>query len=76
MQAIQKTTDISMQIENLKVEMKFETYLETILYYYQELTDLDMDAIAKLLNQKIKGCLEVESQNAGLIKKDNMVRLL
>jgi hypothetical protein len=66
--------DFSLHIEQLKQEKQFDTYTETIVYFFETQSDHEMEDIAKLLNKRIKDFLEVEAQSKGLIK-DTTVKL-
>jgi len=67
--------DFSMHIEKIKAERSFETYTEAVVWFYENETDHEMTEIAKMLNPKIIGAIEYESEQAGLLKTTN-VRLM
>ncbi|AND75067.1 hypothetical protein pf16_144 [Pseudomonas phage pf16] len=60
--------EFSLYIEKLKVEREFDTYMETIMYFYENETDHEMADIAKMLNRKIIGELQLEGEASGLLK--------
>lgn len=68
--------EFSLMIEAMKVEKGFETYTETIVWFYTNETDHEMAEIAKMLNRKIIGCIENEATAAGLLKDTPKVRLM
>lgn len=68
--------EFSLYIEALKEEKGFDTYTETIVWFYTNETDHEMTEIAKMLNRKIIGCIENEASAAGLLKDTPKVRLM
>ena len=68
--------EFSLMLEALKDEKGFETYTETVVYFYTNETDHEMSEIAKMLNRKIIGCIENEATAAGLLKDTPKVRLM
>lgn len=68
--------EFSLMLEALKEEKGFETYTETVVYFYTNETDHEMPEIAKMLNRKIIGCIENEATAAGLLKDTPKVRLM
>ncbi len=74
MTGFKSSSDFSMYLENLKRDKQLDSYTDTILYFYENQSDHEMEDIAKLLNKKIKDQLEVEAQQRGLIK-DSSVKL-
>lgn len=67
--------DFSLYIEELKVKMEFETYMETVVYYYENETDHEMEDIAKMLNQKIRDSLHLEAMERGMMKENDIVQI-
>lgn len=67
--------DFSIYIEELKMKMEFDTYMETIVYFYENETDHEMEDIAKMLNQKIKNNLHLEAMERGMMKENNIVQI-
>lgn len=67
--------EFSLHIERLKVEREFDTYMETIMWFYENETDHEMADIAKMLNRKIIGELQLEGEASGLLKGAAGVRL-
>lgn len=67
--------DFSLYIEELKVKMEFETYMDTVVYYYENETDHEIEDIAKMLNQKIKDNLHLEAMERGMMKENDIVQI-
>lgn len=67
--------DFLLYLEELKVKMGFETYMETVVYYYENETDHEIEDIAKLLNQKIKDSLHLEAMERGMMKENDIVQI-
>lgn len=67
--------EFSLHIEKIKAEREFETYMEAIMYFYENETDHDMVDIAKMLNRKIIGELQIEGEASGQLKGSDVVRL-
>jgi len=66
--------EFSLYIESIKQEKSFDTYTETIEWYYENETDHEMSDIAKMLNAKIINTIQLEAESKGLLKS-NTVRL-
>lgn len=66
--------EFSLHIETLKQKHEFDTYTETIAWFYEHETDHEMEDIAKMLNQKIVNTIQFEAESRGLLKV-NSVRL-
>lgn len=63
-----KVNDLPQRIERIKREMEFDTYMETILWLQEHETDVEMEEIAKNLNQKIIDNLRDEAINSNMLK--------
>ena len=61
--------DFSLYIEKLKYELCFETFIETISYFYENESDSEMKDVSKMLNQKIIDNITNEAQKLNLIKE-------
>lgn len=69
-------TDFCLYIEQLKEQLGFDTYLETITYYIEHDTDLDYDKVAKALNTKILDNIRIEAMQLNMLKpKEEVVTL-
>lgn len=67
----------SLRIEEIKKEKQFDSYIEAVVYFYENDTDQEMGDITKMLNQKILDCIEYEAQEQKLLKhNDPIVRLM
>lgn len=69
-------SEFSLHIEKLKEENGFESYTETVAWFYENETDHDMEDIVKMLNPKIIGSIQYEAEERGLLKDSNIVRLV
>lgn len=70
-------TQFSLHIEEIKKIKNFDTYIEAIVYFYENETDQEMSDITKMLNQKILDRIEYEAQENNLLKyNDPVVRLM
>ena len=61
------TIDLNLTIEEL-VREKELSYIDAVLYYAQT-SEIEPEAMAKMLNQSIKDKIEVEAQELHLLKK-------
>lgn len=59
--------EFCLYLESLKAKHKLETYMETLLYFYENETDKEMEDIAKMLNKKIIDCIEREASMSNMI---------
>ena len=60
--------DFSLYIEELQTKHGFDTLRETIVYFYENETDQEMEEIAKLLNRRLREKLECEATENRLLK--------
>ena len=65
-------SEFNIHLENLKVEHGFETYIETLVYYYDNETDLEFNEIVKLLNRRIIGFIIKEAEQSLAVKSIKM----
>ena len=61
------TIDLNLTIEKL-VKEKELSYMEAVLHY-SEKSEIEPEAMAKMLNQSIKDKIEVEAQELHMLKK-------
>ena len=61
------TIDLNLTIEKL-VKEKELSYMEAVLHY-SEKSEIEPEAMAKMLNQSIKDKIEVEAQDLNMLKK-------
>ena len=61
------TIDLNLTIEEL-VREKELSYIDAVLYYAQT-SEIEPEAMAKMLNQSVKDKIEVEAQKLHLLKR-------
>ena len=61
------TIDLNLTIEQL-VKEKELSYMDAVLHYAQK-SEIEPEAMAKMLNQSIKDKIEVEAQELHLLKR-------
>ena len=61
------TIDLNLTIEQI-VKDKQLPYMEAVLYYAQT-SEIEPEAVAKMLNQSVKDKIEVEAQNLNMLKR-------
>ena len=66
-QFIDMTIDLNLTIEEF-VKDKELSYMDAVLHYAQ-ISEIEPEAMAKMLNQSIKDKIEVEAQNLNMLKK-------
>ena len=66
-QFIDMTIDLNLTIEEI-VKDKELSYMDAVLHYTQK-SEIEPEAMAKMLNQSIKDKIEVEAQNLNMLKK-------
>lgn len=64
--------EFSLHIETIKQAQGFDSYTETVAWFYEHETDHEMEDIAKMLNQKIINTIQVEAEGRGLLKVDSV----
>lgn len=62
--------DLCRKIESMKVEMGFETYIETIVWFHEHETDVEIEDISKHLNKKIVDHIQSEAIDNKMLKMD------
>ena len=68
--------EFSLYIENLQIEQKFDSIIETVLYFYENETDQEMEDIVKLFNRRLRERIEVEAIDGRMVAdKTKQVRL-
>lgn len=69
-------TQFSLHIEEIKLKKEFESYIETLVYFYENETDQEMSEITKMLNTKIIEHIRYEAEEQKLLKNnDPIIRL-
>ena len=66
-QFIDMTIDLNLTIEQIVKETEL-SYMDAVLDYAR-VSDIEPEAMAKMLNQSIKDKIEVEAQNLNMLKK-------
>ena len=61
------TIDLNLSIEKLIRETNL-SYMDAVLHY-ADVSDIEPEAMAKMLNQSIKDKIEVEAQDLNMMKK-------
>ena len=64
---IDMTIDLNLTIENI-VQEKELSYMDAVLHYAKN-SEIEPEAMAKMLNQSIKDKIEVEAQSLNMLKK-------
>ena len=64
---INMTIDLNLAIEEI-VKSKELSYMEAVLHYAQK-SEIEPEAMAKMLNQSIKDKIEVEAQGLNMLKR-------
>jgi len=64
---IDMTIDLNLTIEKLVKDKKL-SYMEAVLHYAQT-SEIEPEAMAKMLNQSVKDKIEVEAQELHLMKR-------
>ena len=67
------TIDLNLTIENI-VQDKELSYMDAVLHYAQK-SEIEPEAMAKMLNQSIKDKIEVEAQSLNMLKKTSKLPL-
>ena len=67
------TIDLNLTIEEL-VREKELSYMDAVLHYAQT-SEIEPEAMAKMLNQAIKDKIEVEAQSLNMLKKTTKLPL-
>ena len=61
------TIDLNLMIEQI-VKEKELSYMEAV-WHYAKISEIEPEAMAKMLNQSIKDKIEVEAQNLNMLKR-------
>ena len=70
------STDFCLYLERIKQEQEIDTYLETVLWYAEHESDLEMEQIVRYLNKKIRDGIEYEARMMNMLKEhDELVSL-
>lgn len=71
------SNEFSLHLEKIKQDNGFDSYIETLTFFYENETDHEFEEIVKMLNPKIKAEIEREATSLGLLKTNRaLVTLL
>lgn len=62
------TNEFNLRVERLKLEHKFDTYIETLSYFLENETDQEPEQVVRFLNKKIIEEVHKEANNSGMLK--------
>lgn len=65
------SNDFCLYLEQIKQEQDFDTYMETLVWYSEHESDLEMDQLVRYLNKKIRDVIEYEARVSNLLKENN-----
>lgn len=68
--------EFCLYLEEMKQKFNFSTYIETIIYFYQNETDQEMEDIAKMLNKKLVDCIGREGVDINMIQGHSLEPLI
>lgn len=68
--------EFCLHLEKIKQENGFETYMQTLMHFYEYESDQEMEDIAKMLNRKVIDSLEREGISMKMIKHRQMETLI
>lgn len=69
-------TDLCLHLEHIKLEKSFDTYIETIVWFCENESDIPLEEFAKELNKTIIDHIEVEARAVNMFKdKEPLVTL-
>lgn len=60
--------EFCLHLEKIKREQKFDSYIETIVWYSEYESDLEIDQLARYLNKKLRDCVAYEARNMNMLK--------
>lgn len=64
------STDFCIYLEQLKSKLEFDSYIETIVYYSEHESDVDLEQLVKFLNKKIVDGIKYEASQNNLFKDE------
>lgn len=62
------SNDFCIYLEQIKKNQELETYIETLIWYFEHESDMEMDTLVKHLNKKIRDGIEYEARTMNLLK--------
>ncbi len=63
--------EFSLRIEEIKRSQELDSYIEAVVWFSENESDLDIEQIAKFLNKKIRDAIEHEANVKRLLKENN-----
>lgn len=70
------SNDFCLRLETIKIDNNFEGYMESLLWYHENESDLEIDQLVKHLNPKILDHIKYEAIQQNLLKeKQELVSL-
>lgn len=60
--------EFSIHIEHIKKTQEFDSYIESIVWFAENESDLEIEQIAKFLNKKLREAIEHEANIKNLLK--------
>jgi preprotein translocase subunit Sec61beta len=61
-------TEFSLFIEEKKKKEGFDSYIETLVSFWESDTDHEFESIVKMLNKSILDKIEIEASKIGMLK--------
>lgn len=65
------STEFCLYLEQIKQENEFDTYMETLIWYSEHESDLELEQLVRYLNKKIRDGIEYEARVSNLLKENN-----
>lgn len=70
------SNDFCLHLEQIKIKNSFEGYIETLLWYHENESDLEIESLIKHLNSKIIENIKYEAIQQNMLKeKQELVSL-
>lgn len=63
--------DFSLYVEEIKRKQNLETYIEAVVWFAENETDLEMEQIVRYLNKKILTAIEYEANELRMLKENS-----
>lgn len=60
--------EFCLHLENIKRTYELDSYIETVCWYVENESDLEMESVVKHLNKKIMDAIQYEAINLNLLK--------
>lgn len=70
------SNEFCLHLEKIKQEQQFDSFIETVIWFAENESDLEMEQIVKYLNKRFKDGIEYEARQMNMLKeKDNLISL-